>query len=79
MANIGEVTVKVKAEVEAKPGYKTTEFWLSTAASVVAMIVAAGIVETGGTWDKAIALVVMALSSMGYRASRANVKRAVRK
>ena len=31
-----------------KPGYKTTEFWLSTAATVVGLLIASGIIPATG-------------------------------
>ena len=58
----------------AKPGFKTSEFWLSAAASVVGLVMASGVIESGSQWDKIVGLAVAALASMGYSASRARVK-----
>ena len=71
-----ETLVKVVEEVVAKPGWKTTEFWLAGMAQLIGILLMSGVIESGGTFDKAVALVVMALSSMGYSSSRASVKRA---
>jgi hypothetical protein len=60
-----------------RPGYKTTEFWLSFAASVVGALIASGIVPAGGAWDKAVGLVAMVLSSLGYAVTRATAKAAL--
>lgn len=61
--------------METKPGWKTTEFWLASAATIIGLVVASGVVESGGTWDKVVGLVAAALTSMGYSASRAGVKK----
>lgn len=57
-----------------KPGYKTTEFWLSAAASVCGLLMASGALQSGGSWDKVVGLIVSALAAMGYAASRGTVK-----
>lgn len=60
-----------------KPGWKTTEFWMTLAASVVGFVYASGIVEaTSTSWDdKVIGLVAMVLASMGYAVSRGIAKK----
>jgi hypothetical protein len=60
---------------ETKPGYKTTEFWLSAAASVVGLLVASGIIPTDSGLDKMLGMVVIGLSTMGYTVSRGIVKK----
>jgi hypothetical protein len=59
-----------------KPGYKTTEFWLSTAAALVGIAIASGAVnpDGGGAWDKITGMIVATLAAMGYSYSRASVK-----
>jgi hypothetical protein len=57
-----------------KPGYKTTEFWMSAGATLVGLAIASGIVPDTGMWPKIVALVVAAFSAMGYTVSRTNVK-----
>ena len=57
-----------------KPGYKTTEFWLSTAATLVGLAIASGIVPTTGTWPQVVGLVTGVLGAMGYTVSRTTVK-----
>jgi len=59
-----------------KPGYKTTEFWLSTAAALVGIAIASGAVnpDGGGAWDKVVGMIVATLAAMGYTISRGNVK-----
>ena len=60
-----------------KPGYKTTEFWLSTLATIVGLVMASGVLEgqAEGSWPvKLIGGVVSLLAVLGYTASRAKVK-----
>jgi hypothetical protein len=60
-----------------KPGYKTTEFWLSTAAIVIGLLYAAGVVAPEGTdaLSKAIAFGATALAALGYSVSRGLAKK----
>lgn len=57
-----------------KPGYKTTEFWLSAVTTLIGLLMTSGVIMPGSTWDKAIGLGMAALATMGYTASRGNVK-----
>jgi len=57
-----------------KPGYQTTEFWMTAAATVVGLAIASGIVPTTGFWPSVVALVVSAFAAMGYTVSRTVVK-----
>ena len=60
-----------------KPGYKTTEFWLSAVAVVVSLLIASGLLESLAEthWVvKAVSLVAAALAALGYDSSRAKVK-----
>lgn len=57
-----------------KPGYKTTEFWLSAGATAAGLLISSGIVPTEGIWPKIVALVVAAFAAMGYTVQRTNLK-----
>ena len=61
-----------------KSGFKTTEFWLATAATVCGILYASGVISPEGASgiEKGIAFIVSALASLGYSASRAKVKAA---
>jgi hypothetical protein len=61
--------------VAAKPGYKTTEFWLTAGATFVGLAIASGIVPETGVWPKIVGLVVAAFTSMGYTVSRGMAKK----
>jgi len=61
-----------------KPGWKTTEFWISFIVTIVGLVTASGILEGAepDSWPvKAVGLVTAVLASLGYTASRTNVKR----
>ena len=58
-----------------KPGYKTTEFWLSTAAAAVGGLVAADVIPVDGPWAQVVGLVSAALVALGYTGARLNIKR----
>ena len=57
-------------------GYRTTEFYLSSAAALVGILVASGRVDPdgSGTWDKVAGLVVSVLAALGCTLARAKVK-----
>lgn len=57
-----------------KPGFKTTEFWLSLAAVVVGFVASSGVFEEGSTEAKIVGLVVTVLGALGYTAARALTK-----
>jgi len=57
-----------------KPGYKTTEFWLSLAAILISAILSSGIVAGGSAIAQALGLALGALSAAGYSVSRGIVK-----
>ncbi|MFZ4398202.1 MAG: hypothetical protein ACOYOU_21515 [Kiritimatiellia bacterium] len=58
-----------------KPGYKTTEFWMTAGATFVGLAIASGIVPETGVWPKVVGLVVAAFTSMGYTVSRGMAKK----
>lgn len=59
-----------------KPGYRTTEFWLTLLATIVGMLTASGAFADAGPVGKGLALVASALAAAGYSYSRAQVKAA---
>jgi hypothetical protein len=58
-----------------KPGYKTTEFWLSVLATALSFLLASDVLPASGSVVQAIGLVGAALTAMGYTVSRSIVKR----
>jgi hypothetical protein len=59
-----------------KPGYKTTEFWLALVATIVSLLLAAGVLPDTHWAMKVAGIVSAALASMGYSAGRGNTKAA---
>ena len=57
-----------------KPGYKTTEFWLSLAATLIGAFVASGVLPTEHIVMKVAGFILMALASMGYALGRSITK-----
>ena len=58
-----------------KPGYKTTEFWLSALATVVGILLGSGVIPETGATMQIIGFIAAALSALGYTVSRAIVKK----
>jgi len=74
--------IKVKGEgleplenLAVKDGYKTTEFWLTAVATLLGLLMASGVVESGTQWDKAIGAGITLLSALGYQVTRTQVKK----
>jgi len=62
---------------ETKAGYKTTEFWMSLLATLLGFLLASGVMDAvpEESWiAKLVGGVVAVLATLGYSASRANVK-----
>ena len=59
-----------------KPGYKTTEFYMSLAALCIGALVAGNVFSDGSTGMKITALISSALVAMGYTGARMNIKKA---
>jgi len=57
-----------------KPGYKTTEFWLTVAAVVVGLLLSSGAFSEGETPYQILSFIASALAALGYSFSRAMVK-----
>ena len=60
---------------EVKPGYKTSEFWLTTIAALVGIAYASGAVGEGSQAEKVVGYIVMALNVLGYSVSRGLAKK----
>ncbi len=60
-----------------KPGYKTSEFWLSTAAMILGAITASGALAAvpENSWiHTLVGLIVVGLAALGYTSGRTKVK-----
>ncbi len=63
------------APKEVKPGYRSTEFWLASIATVLGIVLASGAVPEGGLVGQIIGGVLALLANLGYTASRTQVKK----
>ena len=57
-----------------KPGYKTTEFWMSLIAVGLGIVVAAGVVPMEGMSAQIVGLVEAGLVALGYTGARMTLK-----
>ena len=59
-----------------KPGFKTSEFWLTAASQIVALVYMSGVLDETATPldNKLFALVAALLGSLGYTVARAYTK-----
>lgn len=60
----------VKRGDDAKPWWKQTEFWLSVAAAVTALLIQSDVLATGGTAYKVVSAIAGILASLGFAASQ---------
>jgi hypothetical protein len=63
------------AAKEPKPGYKTTEFWMSLAACLVGALVASGVFPDESTGMKMAGMAMATLAALGYTTSRFMIKK----
>ena len=60
--------------VATKPGYKTTEFYLSLLATLLSALFASGVLTDGSTATKIAGLAAAALTAAGYSVARGMAK-----
>jgi len=58
-----------------KPGWKTTEFWLSLLAITLGGAFAVELIPSDGVWAKLAGLAAVVLGSLGYTVARSSVKK----
>jgi hypothetical protein len=75
--NANSTSQKLPTDQKEKPspGYRTTEFWLSTLAMVLGVVLASGALPEGGLAGQIVGGVLSVLASLGYTASRTQVKK----
>lgn len=57
-----------------KPGYKSTEFWLSSVAAIVGVVMASG-ATTDSVIMKVAGMATLVLAALGYSVSRGMAKK----
>ena len=70
-----KLTVPVVEAPKKKPGYKSTEFYMSMAAVVIGAVASSGILEDDSALTKVVGLVMAALVALGYTGSRLTLKK----
>ena len=62
---------------ELKPGWKTSEFWLTVVVALGSLLWGADVLdpEAGGTVNKVFGLIVSGLAAVGYTVSRGLAKK----
>jgi|TARA_B100001013_G_scaffold291530_1_gene191465 hypothetical protein len=62
---------------DVKPGWKTTEFWITVVVALGSLLWGAGVLDPSGTGNvnHAFGLVVSGLSALGYTVSRGLAKK----
>jgi len=68
-------TTDPDSHLKKKPGFKTTEFWLSSLAMILGVVLASGAIPEGGMAGQIVGGVLSVLASLGYTASRTQVKK----
>lgn len=68
--------LKKETQMEHKPGYKTTEFWMTLAAMTLTQLVASGAIPTGSPTQSYITEALLILGALGYHAGRVITKSA---
>jgi len=58
-----------------KPGYKTTEFWLTAIVTILGLLTSSGAIGEESMVAKIIGGAMAVLATMGYSASRATTKK----
>lgn len=69
------VPVVGRQETVKKPGYKSTEFYMSMLAVIIGAVASSGILEGSDGLTKVIGLVMAALVALGYTGSRLTLKK----
>jgi hypothetical protein len=59
-----------------KPGYKTTEFWLTFLAMLIGVVMASGVFVEGHWALQVVGMASVVLAKLGYTASRGRTKAA---
>ena len=76
-SNSPELEPKAETSVtvsEVKPGYKTTEFWMSTAALICGVLLSSGVIGESGLAAQIVGGIMSTLAALGYTASRGKAK-----
>jgi hypothetical protein len=62
-----------------KPGWKTSEFWLSSVAVAIGAALALGLVPSDSVYEKIAGVAMAILASWGYTSARSTAKKGGKK
>ena len=70
-------TAKNNNNNDPKPGYKSTEFWITSVVAILSILWGAGVVDPEGasSADKVFGFICSAADAMGYTISRGMAKK----
>ena len=70
-------TAKNNNNNDPKPGYKSTEFWITSVVAILSILWGAGVVDPEGASgaDKVFGFICSAAAAMGYTISRGMAKK----
>jgi hypothetical protein len=58
-----------------KPGFKTSEFWLTAVFVIVALVTQSDVLAENPTWVKVAGLIAGGFAAMGYTSNRGTIKK----
>ena len=58
-----------------RPGWKTSEFWVTFVVATVSLMFTSGVVVEGSTTEKVVGYIVAALVALGYTGVRGSLKK----
>lgn len=61
-------------EIVKKPGYKTSEFWITAIGTLVTLVMSSGAITDGSQADRIAGYIVAGLAMLGYTVSRTKAK-----
>jgi len=64
------------SKTSTKPGFKTSEFWLTSITTLGGIVLASGAVAEGSATAQIVGGILAVLAQLGYTASRTQVKKA---
>jgi hypothetical protein len=75
MASLAEQTLTIQTQLDlVKPGYRTSEFWMTVAMHALTLLLASGAFKPGTPWASVAAIAGSALAQMRYTGGRHGLK-----
>lgn len=71
---MGDLNTSQPESITIKPGYKSSEFYLSLVAMIMGILLTSGIIPETGPWSQVVGIICTVLSAFGYSVSRSKAK-----